>query len=73
MALFNKEMLIIQALEKHPDASAVFEQHGMSCCICMGATIESIEAGAIMHAIDPQIVVDQLNQLGLDRLAHEAF
>jgi hypothetical protein len=33
----------------------------------MGAVSESIEDGAIMHAVDPQMVVDELNHLADDR------
>ena len=35
----------------------------MACCLCIGAKSESIEAGAIMHQVDPEIVVDELNRL----------
>ena len=63
MPSFRKEMSILEALELHPQARQVFEQHGMTCCLCMGATSESIEAGAIMHAVDPDTVVDELNLL----------
>jgi hybrid cluster-associated redox disulfide protein len=64
---FRKEMSILEALELHPQARQVFELHGMTCCLCMGATSESIEAGAIMHAVDPDMVVDELNDLADDR------
>ena len=56
-------MSIIDALEIHPGARAVFERHGMTCCLCLGASMESIEAGAIMHAVDPDEVVGELNRL----------
>lgn len=63
MVLFTKDMSILEALEKHPDARTVFERHGMTCCLCIGAQLESIESGAIMHAVDPDRVVDELNSL----------
>lgn len=61
--MFTKEMSILDALGSHPQARAVFESHGMTCCLCMGATSESVEAGAIMHQVDPDAVVDELNRL----------
>ena len=64
---FHKEMSILEALELHPQARKVFEVHGMTCCLCMGAVSESIEAGAIMHAVDPDTVVDELNGLADER------
>jgi hybrid cluster-associated redox disulfide protein len=63
MARFNKEMSILEALEADEAARTIFEQHGMSCCLCIGAQSESIEAGAIMHQVDPELVVQELNGL----------
>jgi hybrid cluster-associated redox disulfide protein len=63
MTGFEKDMSIIDALERHPGARAVFERHGMTCCLCLGASIESIEAGAIMHSVDPDEVISELNRL----------
>ena len=65
MSMFSKEMSILDALEQHPSARAVFESHGMACCLCLGASLESIEAGAIMHQVDPDEVVAELNDLPL--------
>lgn len=63
MPLFSREMSIIEALESHPGAREVFEAHGMTCCLCIGAMSESIEAGAIMHQVDPDAIVEELNRL----------
>jgi hybrid cluster-associated redox disulfide protein len=60
---FTKDMSIFEALERDPEARAVFESHGMACCLCIGAQSESIEAGAILHQVDPDVVVAELNQL----------
>ncbi len=35
----------------------------MSCCLCIGAQSETIEAGAILHQVDPDLVVGELNRL----------
>jgi len=60
---FTKDMSIFEALEADPDARAVLENHGMACCLCIGARSETIEAGAILHKIDPDTVVAELNRL----------
>jgi hybrid cluster-associated redox disulfide protein len=60
---YSKDMSIFEALERDPGARAVFESHGMACCLCIGAQSESIEAGAILHKVDPDVVVAELNQL----------
>ena len=63
MTTFHKDMSITTALEAHPGARAVFERHGMSCCLCLGASSESVEAGSIMHSVSADEVIDELNQL----------
>ena len=63
MTTFHKDMSITAALEAHPGARGVFERHGMSCCLCLGASSESVEAGAIMHSVSVDEVVEELNQL----------
>jgi hybrid cluster-associated redox disulfide protein len=60
MARFHKDMSIFEA---EPGARDVFESHGMSCCLCIGAQSESIEAGAILHQVEPELVVEELNHL----------
>ncbi len=60
---FTKDMSIFEALAADPAARSVFEGHGMACCLCIGAQSETIEAGAILHQVDPAAVVAELNQL----------
>lgn len=60
---FTKDMSIFEALEADPQARDVFESHGMACCLCIGAQSESIEAGAILHQVDPDVVIAELNRL----------
>jgi hybrid cluster-associated redox disulfide protein len=64
MVTFAKDMSILEALEAHPRSRRVFERHSMACCLCIGANLETIEAGAIMHDVDPDLIVDELNRLG---------
>lgn len=63
VTVFQKDMPIIAALDLHPDARVVFERHGMACSTCIGAGMESIEAGAIMHRVEPDEIVAELNRL----------
>jgi len=63
MARFRREMSIFEALAADPAARGVFEGHGMACCLCIGAQSETIEAGAILHQVDPEVVVEELNRL----------
>jgi hybrid cluster-associated redox disulfide protein len=63
MTRFSKDMSIFEALAADPAARDVFEGHGMACCLCIGAQSETIEAGAILHQVDPETVVAELNSL----------
>lgn len=60
---FTKDMSIFEALAAHPHARDVFDNHGMACCLCIGARSETVEAGAILHQVDPEVVVEELNRL----------
>jgi len=60
---FTKDMSIFEALAADPQARGVFESHGMACCLCIGAQSETIEAGAILHQVDAETVVNELNDL----------
>jgi hybrid cluster-associated redox disulfide protein len=60
---FSKDMSIFEALAADPRAREVFERHGMACSLCIGAHSETVEAGAILHQVDPETVVAELNQL----------
>ncbi|HMK93065.1 MAG TPA: DUF1858 domain-containing protein [Thermoleophilia bacterium] len=63
MSPFSKQMSILEALEADPRARAVFERWGMGCSLCIGAQRESIESGAIMHGVDPDEIVAELDRL----------
>jgi hybrid cluster-associated redox disulfide protein len=63
MAIFTKEMPMMEALQADPRAKDVFAAYGMGCIGCSGVGMESIEDGAKMHGIDPGTVVTELNKL----------
>ena len=63
MAVFTKDMSILEALQADPRARDVFTAHGLACIGCMGAMLESIEDGAKMHGIDTQALLRELNSL----------
>ena len=54
---------MMEALQADPRARDVFASHGMGCVGCMGASMESIEEGARMHGVDPEVVLSELNRL----------
>ncbi|MCL4459345.1 MAG: DUF1858 domain-containing protein [Chloroflexi bacterium] len=61
---FNKDMIIGDVLKAHPGAEKVIEKYfGSGCFTCPGMRMESISFGAMMHGLDPDIIVKELNEL----------
>lgn len=63
-AKFNKDMVIGDVLALDPRAVEVIRKYfGSGCFTCPGMKMESISFGAMMHSIDPDVVVKELNEL----------
>ncbi len=61
---FNKDMLIGDVLKANPNAIKVIEKYfGQGCFTCPVMRMESISLGALIHNIDPEVVVRELNEL----------
>ena len=60
----TKEMSIVEIVQNHPKALEVFAKYGMGCIGCAAARFETLEAGAKVHGVDPQVMVDEINALG---------
>jgi hybrid cluster-associated redox disulfide protein len=63
-ASFNKDMIIGEVISMHPGAEKVIEKYfGQGCFTCPGIRMESIAFGAMMHGIDPEAIIKELNEL----------
>lgn len=61
---FTKDTVIGDVLKANPGAIKVIEKYfGQGCFTCPGMKMESISFGALMHNIDPEVVVKELNAL----------
>ncbi len=61
---FNKDMVIGDVIRKDARAEAVILKYfGAGCFTCPGMKMESISFGAMMHNLDPEKVVNELNAL----------
>jgi hybrid cluster-associated redox disulfide protein len=61
---FNKDMVIGDILKAHPAAIKVIEKYfGQGCFTCPGMKMESVSFGAMMHNMDPEAIVKELNEL----------
>lgn len=60
--LIEKEMGIMEVVQKYPDTVEVFRSFGMGCIGCAAAHFENIEQGAQAHGIDVPALMDALNK-----------
>ncbi|MBQ6006644.1 MAG: DUF1858 domain-containing protein [Selenomonadaceae bacterium] len=59
----TKDMNIIEVVQRYPDTMMVFMYAGMGCFGCHAAHYENIEQGALVHGIDPDKLVEALNEV----------
>ena len=59
----TKDMNIIEVVQRYPDTMMVFMYEGMGCFGCHAAQFENIEEGALVHGIDPDKLVEALNEV----------
>ncbi len=59
----DKNTIIGEAIKADPEVRLVIEKHfGNGCFTCPGINMESIGFGSLMHNLDPQKVVDEINE-----------
>jgi len=59
----TKEMTIGEVVRRHPETVEVFTRYGMGCLGCPATQFENVEQGAIMHGIDVEQLINELNQV----------
>lgn len=61
---YTKDTIIGDIIKDNPKATKVIEKYfGQGCFTCPGMNMESISFGAMMHNIDPDTIVKELNEL----------
>ena len=61
MAKITKDMNIIEIVQKYPETLEVFARNGLGCIGCAAARFENLEAGAKVHGLNADQLVDELN------------
>ncbi len=58
----DADWLIGDVLKEYPETMEVFQKHfGESCLTYPGAQLESIAFGALMHGLDQDKILEELN------------
>lgn len=59
----TKDMSIIEIVQNFPESLEVFAKYGLGCIGCAAARFENLEAGAKVHGVDPDKMVEEINEL----------
>ncbi|NCB93457.1 MAG: DUF1858 domain-containing protein [Clostridia bacterium] len=61
MAKVSKDMIIADLIKVDQNIIAILMRAGMHCIGCPSAQGESLEEAALVHGINPDMLVDQIN------------
>ena len=61
MAKISKEMIISDVLQLDIGTAPIFLANGMHCLGCPSASGESIEDACLVHGMDPEKLIGELN------------
>ena len=59
----TKDTTIEEVVSKYPETMMVFMKHGLHCVGCHVSAFESIEQGAMVHGIDADALVADINKV----------
>ncbi|MCL7411990.1 MAG: DUF1858 domain-containing protein [ANME-2 cluster archaeon] len=63
--MITADMKIEEIVAKYPQTIGIFFQYGLGCVGCHAASFESLAEGAMMHGIDLDAMLKELNELVL--------
>ena len=58
----NKNTTINEILNAHPEAMRFFDDKHMACGSCFAVKFDTLENGALMHGMEVNTLIDQLEQ-----------
>lgn len=61
MAKVTKDMIIADVLKLDPNMTSILMREGMHCIGCPSSQGESLEEAALVHGMDPDILIARLN------------
>ena len=63
MGKITKDMGLVEIIQSYPETIEIFQKYGFGCLGCAAARFENLEAGAKVHGVDPDKMVEEMNQL----------
>ena len=61
MAIVNKSTIFGELLQIDDNVAPILLNIGMHCLGCPSSQMETIEQAAMVHGIDPDMLVDEIN------------
>ena len=61
MSKITKDMGLLEIVQNYPETIEIFQKYGLGCIGCAAARFENLEAGAKVHGIDIDKMVEDLN------------
>ncbi len=58
----TKDMLIGDIIRSYPESIEILMQNGMACVGCPGSQMESLEEAAMVHSLDIDKLMKELNE-----------
>ena len=59
--VINKNSTIKEILSAYPEAKRFFNDREMACSSCFAVNFDTLEKGALMHGLETNALVDELN------------
>ena len=59
--VINKNSTIKEILSAYPQAKKFFNEREMACSSCFAVNFDTLEKGALMHGLEANTLVDELN------------
>ena len=57
----KKNSTINEILNAYPEAKRFFNEREMACSSCFAVNFDTLEKGALMHGLEVNALIDQLN------------
>ena len=59
--VINKNSTIKEILSAYPEAKRFFNDREMACSSCFAVNFDTLEKGALMHGLETNALVEELN------------
>ena len=59
--VINKNSTIKEILSAYPEAKKFFNNREMACSSCFAVNFDTLEKGALMHGLETNALVEELN------------